>query len=366
MRYLLTVLAALFLASDASAQAAQQGKKKKAKDEFPTQADLKPHEAAKLFREEEPIKFVLIANLGRLKHDRTQNPPWREGRISYEESPGQSAEVPVRLRTRGIWRLKECEFPPLRFDFKKDSVKQTLFEKLDKPKLVTHCRDTKEGDQLILAEFQLYRIYNLLTPYSHRVRLAQVAYADSGSGKVETTRYAFLEEEPAAVAHRVGAMLVKQQGATVADLVPSAATLFAVFQYFIGNTDWSIAGLHNVELLTSDSLHVPVPYDFDFSGAVNARYATTDPRLPIHRVRDRLYRGYCMPNDSVFAPVFTLFESKKDSIYALYHDDIGRLLDADRAKETLEYFDEFYKTISNPRDAKHEIIDRCITRNKVN
>jgi hypothetical protein len=360
MRYLLIVLAILGFASDA---AGQQEKKKKAKDEFPTQEELRPHEAAQLFREEEPIKFVLIANFGRLRHDRTQNPPWRAARISYEESPGKSVEVPVRVRTRGIWRLKECDMPPLRFDFKKDSVKGTLFAKLDKPKLVTHCKDSKEGDQLILSELQLYRIYNLLTSYSHRVRLAQVAYADSGSGKVETTRYAFLEEEPAAVAHRVGAMLVKQQGATAGDLVPSAAVLFGVFQYFIGNTDWSIAGLHNAELVTADSLHVPIPYDFDFSGAVNARYATTDPRLPIHRVRERLYRGYCMPNDDeLFPSVFAIFQSKKDSIYALYHDPIGRLLDEDRAKETLEYYDEFYRTIGDPKDAKREIEDRCINR----
>jgi hypothetical protein len=362
MRYLLITLLYLALANEASAQAAQQGKKKKTKDEFPTQSDLRPHEAAKLFRDDAPMKLVLIANFGRLRHDRTQSPPWRDARLSYEDSSGTSVEVPVRIRTRGTWRLKQCDMPPLRFDFKKDSVKETIFAKLDKPKLVTHCKDSKEGDQLILAEFQLYRIYNLLTQYSHRVRLAQLAYADSGSGKVETTRYAFLEEEPAAVAHRVGAMVVKQQGATASDLVPSAAVLFAVFEYFIGNTDWSIAGLHNVELLTSDTLHVPVPYDFDFSGAVNARYATTDPRLPIHRVRERLYRGYCMASDSVYAPVFALFQSKKDSIYALYHDDIGRLLDADRAKETLEYFDEFYKTIGNPTDAKREIEDRCIRR----
>lgn len=361
MRYLLIALAALGIAAQASAQA-QQGKKKKAKDEFPTQAELKPHEAAQLFREEQPLKLLLIANFGRLRRDRIAKPPWREGRISYEESPGKSIDVPVRLRTRGIWRLHECDFPPIRLDFKKDSVKNTIFEKLDKPKLVTHCKDTKEGDQLILAELQLYRIDNLLTSYSHRVRLAQIVYADSGSGKVETTRYAFFEEEPDAVAHRVGGMLVKQQGATAGDLVPSAAALFDVFQYFIGNTDWSVAGLHNVELISSDTLYVPVAYDFDFSGAVNARYAVVDPSLPIHRVRDRLYRGYCMASNDVFPPVFDLFRAKKDSIYALYSDSIGRLLDADRAKDALDYFNEFYETINRPNEAKRQIVDRCIKR----
>jgi|SRR5690348_4496458 len=359
MRSLLILLATLGLSTHALAQAAQQGKKK-AKSEIPTQEELRPHDAAKLFRDEDPLTLTMSANLGRLKHDRGQKPPWREGRIRYVQD-GNTVDVPVRVRTRGIWRLKQCEFPPLRLDFKKDSVKETIFAKLDKPKLVTYCRNSNEGDQLILAELQLYRIYNLLTPYSHRVRLVKLAYADSGNGKIETTRYAFLEEEPAAVAHRVGGMLAKQQGATVNDLVPSAGAIFGVFQYLIGNTDWSIAGLHNVELISSDSLYVPIPYDFDFSGAVNARYAVVDPRLPIHSVRERLYRGYCESPD-VFPAVFDLFRSKRDSITALYHDAIGRLLDADRVKETLAYFDDFYNTINDPREAKHQILDRCLGR----
>lgn len=361
MRRILIFVAALALVNQAGAQADQQGKKKKTKGEFPAQTDLHPQEAAKLFRDEEPLELTITANIGRLKHDKSQQPPWREGRISYTDSAGQAVSVPVRLRTRGSWRLKECAFPPLRLDFKKDSVKHTIFAKLDKPKLVTHCRDSREGDQLILAELQLYRVSNLLTPYSHRVRLARIAYADSGSGKVETTHYAFLEEEPAAVAARLGALLVKQQGATPEDLVPHHAVVFDLFEYLIGNTDWSVAGLHNVELVTSDTLYVPIPYDFDFSGAVNAPYATVDPRLSIRRVRDRLYRGYCEPDD-VFPGAFELFRAKRDSIYALYHDSIGRLLDADRAKHTLEYFDDFYKTINDPREANRAIREQCLGR----
>ena len=361
MRHVLIAFAGLVVAWQAGAQPAHQGKKKKARSDFPAQTELQPHEAAKLFREDSVLRLTITANFSRLEHDRSGKSPWRQARIAYTNDSGTIVDLPVRLRTRGIWRLKECDLPPFRMNFVKDSVKHTIFAKLDKPKLVTHCRDNKTGDQLIVAEFQLYRAYNLLTPYSHRVRLAQVVYADSGNGKVETTRYAFLEEEPEAVADRVGGILIQQQGATANDLVPSATTLFYMFQYFIGNTDWSIAALHNVELITSDTLHVPIPYDFDFSGAVNAPYATVDPRLSIRRVRDRLYRGYCQP-DELFPPVFEVFRAKRDSIYALYHDPIGRLLDADRAKETLEYFDDLYKTINDPREAAKQIRDNCLRR----
>ena len=102
-------------------------------------------------------------------------------------------------------------------------------------------------------------------------------------------------------------------------------------------------------------------YDFDFSGAVNARYATVDPRLRIGTVRDRLYRGYCVPED-VYPRVFALFNAKKDAIYALYHDPIGKLLPPGTVDETLKYFDDFYKTINDPKRAKGDILDACLGR----
>jgi hypothetical protein len=359
MRSLILVLATAAFTATASAQAAQQGKTKKPKKEMASQVDLVPHEAAPVFTAEEPLQFTLTANMGRLRRDKRQDAPWRDATITVADSTGANVEIPLKVKTRGIWRLNNCDFPPLRLDFVKSTVKHTLFSKLDKPKLVTHCRDNDEYEQYLLQEMQLYRVENLLTPYSHRVRLARVTYADSGSGKVVATRYGFLAEEPAAVAHRVGGMLIQTQGAGPSDLLPKEAAIFFVFEYMIGNTDWSVSGLHNVELITKDDGHVPIAYDFDFSGAVNTRYATTDPRLSIRRVRDRLYRGYCLPTE-VYAEAFDLFRAKHDSINALYRDHIGQLLKGDRAKETIEYFDDFYKVINDKYEVKREIIDRCL------
>jgi hypothetical protein len=358
MRALTLLLATVVLTTNLTAQE-QQAKKKKDKKE-PTQIELVPHEAAHLFTAETPVAFTLTANFGRLRRDKSPDAPWRAATISFTDSTGGAIDIPIKVKTRGIWRLNNCDFPPIRLDFAKSTVKHSLFAKLDKPKLVTHCRDNDDYEQYLLQEMQLYRVYNLLTAYSHRVRLARVTYADSGTGKTVATRYAFLAEEPDAVAYRVGGMLAKEKGAGPSELDPKLAAIFSVFEYLIGNTDWSVSGLHNVELV-SDAAgdYVPIAYDFDFSGAVNTRYATPDPRLPIRRVRDRVYRGYCYPTE-VYAPVFELFRAKKDSIYALYKDSIGQLLKGDRGKETLEYFDEFYKVIDDQRQAKREIIDRCL------
>jgi len=359
MRFAMVVLALVGLAVTVPAQEQQGKKKKKAKTES-TQVDLVPHEAARLFTAEEPIQFKLTANFGRLRRDKSQDSPWRAATITIADSTGADVEVPIKVKTRGIWRLNNCDFPPIRLDFQKSSVKHSIFAKLDKPKLVTHCKDSDEGEQWLLQEMQLYRVDNLLTRYSHRVRLAHVIYADSASGKMVAKRYAFIEEEPTELAHRVGGMIMQGQGAGPADLEPMQAAIFFLFQYFIGNTDWSVAGQHNVELITSDTgAYVPIAYDFDFSGAVNTRYAVTDSRLPIRRVRDRLYRGYCLA-PTVYGPTFDLFRAKKDSIYALYRDQIGGHLEGARVKQTLEYFDEFYKTIGDAKEAKKEIIERCI------
>ena len=353
----LALLSLLVLPAAAGAQA-QAGQKKEKKDKS-DRAALVPQDPAPIFTARAPLQLTLTVNIRQLRRDKGQTAPWRAATISYADSAGQPVAVPVRVRTRGIWRLANCEFPPLRLNFTKEAAKGTIFAKLDKPKVVTHCRNTDEFDQYLLQEFQLNRVYNVLTPYSHLVRLARITYVDSADGKPFTTRYAFLSEAPEDLAARIGGIPIEQQGAGPGDLHQIELTAFNVFQYLIGNTDWSIPALHNVALVAVDTTNIPIAYDFDFAGAVNTRYASTDPRLAIKRVRDRLYRGFCVP-----VPLYTIaidrFIARKDSIYALYRDEIGALMRPERVKETLGYFDEFYEILSDPRRTKREIIDQCL------
>jgi hypothetical protein len=315
--------------------------------------------APAFFESHDPIEVTLTANIGNLRGDKHPNPPWRAVTLSYKGLDGNAVTVPLRARTRGIWRLKTCDFPPLRLNFSGETSKGSLFEKLDKPKLVSHCEDIDGYEQYILQEFQLYRIYRVLTPVSHHARLLKLTYADSGSGKVRARRYGFVIEEPSALAARLGGTIMEQRGAVAGDLEPFQDALMGVFQYMIGNTDFSVAALHNVELFfKADGSVMPIAYDFDFAGAVNARYAVPDAKLNLPNVRQRLFRGYCADADS-YARVFTLFKEKKPEIYALYSDQIGTLMDRRTVKETLRYFDEFYKTINDPRSAKRSIIDSC-------
>jgi hypothetical protein len=316
---------------------------------------------ATFFQSETPVELTFTINVNRIRGDKNADTaPWRDASISYKGDNG-TIHIPVKAKTRGIWRLKNCQFPPIRLNFANDSTKHTIFHGLDKPKLVNHCRDEDGYEQYVLQEFQLYRAYRLLTPASHAVRLLRISYADSASGKVLATRYGYLEEEPFMVASRLHATQVKIKGAGPGDIEPNQGVLASVFQYMIGNTDWSISGLHNIELMQmANGDYWPIIYDYDFSGAVNARYATADPRLRIRNVRDRLYRGYCVTDPTAYTKAYALFNAKKDAIYALYRDSLGKLLKPDVVDETLKYFDDFYKIINEPRVAQMKIADDCM------
>lgn len=321
-------------------------------------SEPKPYRPLAIFAGTEPLELTLTAPISRLRRDRKGTPPYRTGEVSYTSDSGV-VSVPVRLRARGIWRRANCDIPPLLMNFSKDSVKKSLFARVDRLRLSLHCRDSDDYEQYVLQEYQLYRVQRLLTPLSYDVRLARVTYVDSEKKDTVTRRWAFLQEQDDMFAERVGAKLVTTQGAGPADLEPYESAFLGVWQYFVGNSDFSIRALHNIVLLYRNDIHVPVARDFDWSGAVNARYAKPNPILPIRHITQRIMRGYCAPQPE-YEKVFRLFQEKKPAIYALYSDAIGRHLKPDVVKQTLAYFDDFYKTLDDPKDAQRSIIDACL------
>jgi hypothetical protein len=308
------------------------------------------------------VNFTLTADFGQFRHDaRNLESPYRPAKISYVKKTGEKVEVPVRIKPRGIWRRKTCDMPPIRLNFDKDSAKHSMFSKQNRIKLAVTCKNNDDAEQWLLREFELYRVQRLLTPLSFSARLAHVTLVDANKHDTLSSRYAFLGEEPEDAAKRMGGSVLAQKHAQGDDLEPNASAMFGVFQYFVGNTDFSTSELHNVMLLRKDSVFgavFPVARDFDWTGAVNASYAFPDYRLPIHHVTDRLMKGNCVPPET-FNQTLDAFRAKKNDIYALYHDSLAAPLSPASVKWTLEYFDEFYDTIKNPRDAKREIIEHC-------
>jgi len=316
--------------------------------------------APPLFTSDSVLAITLTTNVRTIKRDKRADAPWRAATVSYATSDGKTATIPVRIKTRGIWRLNHCDYPPLRLKVANKDAKGTPFHDLDEPKLVSYCRDLDSYERYVLQEFQLYRVYRQLTDVSHQVRLLRVTYVDSATKKVEATRYSFIIEDPKQVAARAGGEIMERKGATAEDLDPRTSAIAYSFQYLIGNTDFSFSGLHNGQIVgLRNGVNLPVPYDFDFAGVIDAPHAGTDPSLPIRRVRDRLFRGFC-GHEAAYASVFDLLRSKQNAIYGLYADSLGALLAPGTVKSTLSYYDGFYKAIATPKDAQRQLFTDCL------
>lgn len=353
------VFAAVALPAPARAQGAKKPAEKAKKTKTPF--DTIKYNPTRLFASNEPLTFTLTLDLGRIKKDRTGETPYRPAVLSFKDADSASYTVPIRVQTRGIWRRKNCDIPPLRLDLPKDSIKHTVLAGQNRIKIVIPCRNKDDYEQMILQEANLYRVYNLLTPLSHRMRVVRLTVVDSSApAKPVMTRWAFITESSGEMAARNASIEYDVKGATNGDLDSKTATIVGLFQYMIGNTDFSIPALHNVELLARQMDVFPVVYDFDWTGVVNPPYGFPDSRLGIKRLTDHLFRGPC-GSGAEFPAVVELFKSKRDEINALFKDRIGQLMDPDRSKETLAFFDDFYKTIGNERTARREILDQCRT-----
>lgn len=212
---------------------------------------------------------------------------------------------------------------------------------------------TNSDDQNLLKEFMVYKIYNLITDKSFRVRLLNLNYRDSSGKKKTITDHAFLLEDIKEVAKRNNSTdwTEKKFGGAAIDRRQMETT--AIFEYMIGNTDWSVPANHNMKLIhsKSDSTSRPfaVPYDFDYSGLVNAAYAIPDERLGIETVRERLYRGLPRTKEEL-TEAFDIFNKQKGDFYAAIEN--FNLLTRATKKEMKDYLDEFFNTINNPSDVK--------------
>ena len=340
-----------------------KGDKKKSGEPKEAKEPKGEKEVPVLYRSETPLAITFRTNIKQIRRDKGDTPPWRWASLTYNDSAGKPVDVPARVRVRGIWRLKHCEFPPIRLNFAGKDTKNTVFDGLDKPKLVNYCRDNDQYEQYMLQEAQLYRIYQLLTPNSHRVRVVRLTYLDSASGKKEAERYAMIVEDPDQLANRLLAKPIKQKGASALDMEPKELALAYMFLYFIGNLDFSFNGLHNTELLgTTDGRILPVVYDFDYSGAVNTSYAVPPPNYGVPNVRTRKFMASC-EIASEFPSAVARMQEKKEAIYALYHDEIGKLMSPNIVKETLGYFDEFYDRVRTPQEAEKNVFRNCIKPN---
>lgn len=316
---------------------------------------------ARLFRSADPVVMWLTADFKTVFKDRDSMSTKRYPAVlRYLNEKKDTVSLDVQLATRGHYRLKasSCSVPPLKVYFDKEKTKGGLFGGQGSLKLTTHCQKADAYAQNLFVEYAVYGMYNALTPLSLRARLATVNWSDPKDPGFAITRPGFWTEDDEDMAGRNGGKVLMQQGGHAAEMDERQMAITDVFQYMIGNTDFSLMMLHNYRIVVLDSVpaYMPMAYDFDWSGLVDAPYARPDYRLPIKRVTDRLYRGGCHTMESLKATV-AWFQAKKSEVYGTLTGIPG--LDPRRLKEATDYLDDFYKFVSDPGNLNREFRRVC-------
>ena len=204
-------------------------------------------ENAPLFQSREPLKMTLLTDIEWLRDERNDSVEV-DGTVTFAALDGSEVVKPVQVRTRGNFRRDKsnCNFPPLRLDFPTRQMEGTAFEGQDKLKLVTPCNHSRDDYQrYIYLEYLTYEVFQLLTPASFRVRMVEITYEDIEGDYDTRTKFGFLIETDELMAERNGATYSEMTELHPAAADGAQAVLISVFNYMIGNTDWSSMMLHN-------------------------------------------------------------------------------------------------------------------------
>lgn len=329
----------------------------------PAQGSLPVGKPDTLFLSDEVLHIELRSDFKSIRADTSAEPVSYEGRLTYFEPGGKTKRFNVKVRARGDFRRNPeiCSFPPLMVNFRKKEVRNTIFENEDKLKLVTPCQ--REED--VIEEYLVYRMYNMVTDLSLRVRLALIKYIDTSTGKELFERYSFFIEDDDRLAERSNASKY-EKFLTPFDLDRENYMKMSVFEYLIGNKDWFISSRRNVVILqpkdSTLALHA-VPYDFDFASLIDASY--TKPRnVPEQYLSSRrVYKGLCYTSEE-FERTFHFFRELKFDFESVFRNEA--LVSKATKSRNLLYINEFYQIIEEEELFRKAFLEACETRRMYN
>ena len=319
-----------------------------------------------LFRSNEILDVRITAPISTLLAERPIDEEL-PGTFQYTNSAGEAVQFDIKLRTRGRFRRDKdnCRFPPLRLNFVASQTKGTLFHKQNKVKLVTHCQNSSRYAEVLLREYVAYRLLNVMTDASFRVRLLRITYVENERNRDDDVRYGFIIEHRDRLAKRMGKSVLEIPGTSTRSLNPEYANTVSMYHYLIGNTDFSsVRGskgevcCHNHVLFGNEGESVwSVPYDFDQAGLVGAPYATPNPKFTIRSVKQRLYRGRCIHNDYVSATIAN-YQGKREEILQVVNE---LEVTGDRSVQSMtDYIEKFYATLESEKRVNSALIKKCI------
>ena len=281
--------------------------------------------------------------------------------LTYFNNEKDSVTKKIKVRARGnIRRTGICDFPPLMLNFKMKDSGGAEFSGINKLKIVPYCKIGYED--YILREYLVYKLYNVLTNYSLRVRLFRITYINSVKEKKPLTQYGFAIEPLRLLEKRTETKELAYPKVSQMTIKPEMLDKMAIFNYMIGNTDWSVPAKHNVLLLTQaqnppTNNNLIVPFDFDYAGLVNTDYAIPYENLPIKTVRERLYLAVCR-SEGTFKNELAEFIEKKDEFYRVVND--FPYLSTRSKKDMITYLDGFFLGINKRNILVNKLLSDCI------
>jgi hypothetical protein len=258
----------------------------------------------------------------------------------------------IGLRTYGTFRNKYCQFAPIELNIEKAHFGYSDLDKMFRLKLVPGCTSSTENKNYILKEYLAYKLFNVLTDTSLRVRLVTFNFMDTEKKRDPILKYGIFIEPVEMLTARTSSVQIESANLNQKDIVPDMMDRLAIFNYMIGNYDWSVPGLHNILIIKpldikSTGLGIAIPYNFDWAGLVNASYAIPSKDVGIENVRERIFIGICRSKE-VYLKDLVRFSERKDEFYRVVNE--FPYLDQNEKKDVTGYLDEFFNQLAGNED----------------
>jgi hypothetical protein len=312
-------------------------------------------DSVRFFTDEAVVEMTLTTDIKKLQ-DKKSIEAYQPAQVSVKMPGGTSIDEQIRLFARGKSRRENCLIPPIMLNFRNSTSPK--LRSLGKVKLVVGCGSSEIDEQLVLKEYMIYKIYNLLEEKSFRARLVRVTYTDSKGKMKPITQYSYMLEDVDDMAERNGCVTEgKKMSFQIEETDPVLMNKVDIFEYMIANIDWSVPANHNIKVIfpkddvTAKGL--TVPYDFDNAGLVNAYYATPNELLGATSVTERIYRGFPRKIELIQGNL-AIFEKQKENILSLVRN--FDLLKAKTKSEMTDYINSFYRIIGDKNQVQNTFI----------
>ena len=314
-----------------------------------------------IFTETSPVKISVMTDIDGLLSNRVD--PKYQGAVVSVLGDDWIIGGDTEIKMAGNSRRELCDLPPMKI--KLEGFDQPWSNKIDKLKIVLSCRADEQSEEMVIKEYLSYKLYNIISPESYHVRLVEVTFTEP-TGEIYDQVTGFILEQDDHLEKRISVEEMKKKNLNTAGLIHAfyrnhqeeqieQFNLVSVFQYMIGNTDWSIHTRHNIKIFEKEGYLVPVPYDFDYSGLVNAPYAKPCQNAPIENVTDRFYQGQCMTVTDLQGTI-DIFNEKEEALFALIN---GSPLTNAQKNKCRSYLKQFYRTINDDKKLSQQLEKTC-------